>query len=388
MSVDLKRSLKPNLVLVNKRKEAGWDSRKRAARELHRMGREEGIKETPTVEAIEKAMYRHETGRVAVTDLIYRRLYCLAYGATPHDLFGELNHRESDRPRFSLRSHKFVPAFVGTSGVQRLRERRGLQPAQGQWSDCDTGPVDHPEGQCDLYVWPCGVAVFHLVEDVELGSIAALAAWRRVSYSDNSAWAAEELTSDAGSFDTDSVYVLSAHWVTQPAWSGDALDAALRILVTPGVLLHRERPIDDNHLAHAEMIEQSLLAENYNHAGIEPFGLRGISAAYAAWAGVVYHPLAPERSLTEAELVACELAVQSAWSYADAINREVERGEDPNVTPEYGWRYLRAIRSRLATSRAHEISQHQMMRKAILSTSDLLPKLEQAIESLREADRG
>jgi hypothetical protein len=181
---------------------------------------------------------------------------------------------------------------------------------------------------------------------------------------------------------------VSAHWLTQPAWSGDVLDAALRILVTPSVLLHRDRPIDDSHLAHAELIEQSLLSENYNHSGIESFGLRGISAAYAAWAGVVYHPLAPERSLSERELVACELAIQSAWVYTDGINREVERGRDPEVPAEYGWRYLRAIRSRLATSRAHEISQHQMMRKAILSTSDVLPKLEQAMESLREANRG
>ncbi|RZU48855.1 hypothetical protein EV385_0584 [Krasilnikovia cinnamomea] len=389
MSIDVRHSLKPNLVLVNQRQAAGWDSRKRAARELHRLGCEHGIKDTPTVPAIEKAMYRHETGRVAVTDPIYRRLYCLAYRSTPHDLFGEVSHHDdSDRPRFSLRSHKFVPAYIGPTGAAHLREQRRLEPAAGQWSDCDSGSVEHPEGQCELFVWPCGVAIFHLIEDVELGSLAAFAAWRRVSYSGNSAWAAEELATDVGPVDAESIYVFGAHWLTAPAWSAGTLDAALRILSTPAVLLHRDRPIDDSHLAHAELIEQSLLAEDYDHAGIESFGLRGISAAYASWSGVVYHPLAPERSLTESELVACELATQSAWAYTDAINRQTEQGRDPSVADEYGWRYLRGIRSRLTTSRALETGQHQMMRKAILRTSDLLPKLEHAIESLRDTDRG
>mgnify|MGYP000052648314 CR=1 FL=1 len=86
MSTEVPRQFKPNLVLVNRRKAVGWESRKRAARELHRVGQQNGIRETPTVEAIEKAMYRHETGRVSVTDPIYRQLY-------PPPVCGELGHR-------------------------------------------------------------------------------------------------------------------------------------------------------------------------------------------------------------------------------------------------------------------------------------------------------
>lgn len=388
MSTEVPRQFKPNLVLVNRRKAAGWESRKRAARELHRVGQQRGIRETPTVEAIEKAMYRHETGRVAVTDPIYRQLYCLAYDAKPHDLFGELTSGAEDRPHFSARSHKFVTAFVGADGAARLQESAGCVLAGGQWHTCYSAPVEHPEGDCTLYVWPCGSAIFHLVEHVQLSTIAALAAWRMVSYGDNIKWAVDYLAPVAPVEDESAVYVLGAHWVVEPAWSAELLETALKIMSTPKVLLHRNRAMDDEHLAHAELVEQSLLSEAYDHGGIESFGVRGISAGYASWSGVVYHPISAERSLTEAELIACELAVQSMWAYSDAIARQVEQGRDPQVPPEHGWRYLRGVRSRLTVSRLREAGQHQAMRRAILRTCDLMPALDQAIETLRDTDRG
>ncbi|MBY8872870.1 hypothetical protein K7640_13595 [Micromonospora sp. PLK6-60] len=388
MSNEVPRQFKPNLVLVNRRKAVGWESRKRAARELHRVGQQRGIRETPTVEAIEKAMYRHETGRVAVTDPIYRQLYCLAYDAKPHDLFGELTGSAEDRPHFTARSHKFVTAFVGAEGTARLRESAGCTPAVGQWHTCYSTPVEHPEGDCTLYVWPCGSAIFHLVEHVQLSTIAALAAWREVSYGDNIKWAIDYLAPIAPAEDESAVYVLGAQWVVESAWPAELLETALRIMSTPKVLLHRGRAMDDEHLAHAELIEQSLLSETYDHVGIESFGVRGISAGYASWSGLVYHPISAERSLTEAELIACELAIQSMWAYSDAIARQVEQGRDPQVPPEHGWRYLRGVRSRLTVSRLRETGQHQAMRRAILRTCDLMPALDQSIETLRDTERG
>ncbi|MDI5936968.1 MULTISPECIES: hypothetical protein [unclassified Micromonospora] len=388
MSTEVPRQFKPNLVLVNRRKAAGWESRRRAARELHRVGLQRGIRETPTVEAIEKAMYRHETGRVAVTDPIYRQLYCLAYDAKPHDLFGELATGAEDRPHFSVRSHKFVPAFVGAEGAALLRESAGCTPAAEQWYPCHSTPVAHPEGGCTLYVWPCGSVVFHLVEAVEFSTIAALAFWRKVSYGDNIRWATEFVSRFVPDVDESTMYVFGTHWLAEPAWPTDLTETALRIMATPSVLLHRDRVMDDEHLAHAELIEQSLLSDAYDHGGIESFGVRGISSGYASWSGVVYHPVAVDRSLTESELVACGLAIQSMWVYTDAITRQIEQGKDPEVSPGYGWRYLRGVRSRLTTSRPRETGQHQAMRRAVLQTSDLMPALEQAIETLRDTDRG
>ncbi|MEV4417780.1 hypothetical protein [Catellatospora sp. NPDC049609] len=388
MSTEVTRSYKPNLVLVNYRKSVGWESRKRAARELLRVGAQNGLKDTPTVEAIEKAMYRHETGRVAVTDPIYRRLYCLAYGATPHELFGEIESAYvTDGTHFTVRSHKFIPAYVTPGGINLLSKTVEMRICDDQWQHCLTAEVDHPEGECTVYAWPHGSVVFHLVEELKFSTIASLAAWRKVSYDDNRKWAEDFIRVAIASFDASDLYILGAHWVTESAWPAEQLEAALRIMASPAVLLHRDRKIDNEHLAHAELIEQSLIADGYDNADIEPFGVRGISSGFASWSGVVYHPIAPERSLREKELVACELAVQSMWCMTRWVARCIEQGFDPDLPPEFGWRYLRGVRSRLTLSLPRETGQHQTMRRAILRTSDLMPALDQAIETLRDAIR-
>ena len=389
MSAEVPRQYKPNLVLVNRRKAAGWESRKRAARELHRArptarhprdadGRSHRKSDVPPRD---RASSGHRPDLPAALLPGVRREASRPIRRTDQQT-------AEDRPHFSARSHKFVTAFVGAEGAARFSESAGCAPAAGEWHTCYSAPVEHPEGDCTLYVWPCGSAIFHLVEHVQLSTIAALAAWREVSYGDNIKWAIDYLAPIAPVEDESAVYVLGTHWVNEPAWPAELLDTALRIMSTPKVLLHRGRAMDDEHLAHAELVEQSLLSEAYDHVGIESFGVRGISAGYASWSGVVYHPISAERSLTEAELIACELAIQSMWAYSDAIARQVEQGRDPQVPPEHGWRYLRGVRSRLTVSRLRETGQHQAMRRAILRTCDLMPALDQAIETLRDTDRG
>jgi hypothetical protein len=118
------------------------------------------------------------------------------------------------------------------------------------------------------------------------------------------------------------------------------------------------------------------------------FGVRGISIGYASWSGVVYYPIAEQRCLTEGELVAAELATQALWTYCAYINGEVEHGRDPAVPAGYGWRFLRATRSRLVNPRPQETGQHRSMRAAILETSGITNHLSQAIETLREIEEG
>lgn len=48
-------------------------------------------------------------------------------------------------------------------------------------------------GRTTLTSWPFGVALFHLIEDLVLESIAELAVWRRVSYERNMRQALEDL---------------------------------------------------------------------------------------------------------------------------------------------------------------------------------------------------
>jgi hypothetical protein len=126
------------------------------------------------------------------------------------------------------------------------------------------------------------------------------------------------------------------------------------------------------------------LLDGFEHAEMMPYGFKGISLGYASWSGVVYYPAAPRRALAESEIVNVELAVQSIWAYCEFINSQVEEGVDPQVPHEYGWRFLRGVRSRLTNARPQETEYHKCMRTAILETSGILDRLSEAIEILRE----
>jgi hypothetical protein len=290
--------------------------------------------------------------------------------------------------RLGLRSHKFIAAFVGPQAAAQLSTRDGAEPAGP--AEGMTGhalPTDHPTGQCRLYVWPFGAVVFHLVEDLDLLNIASLALWRYQSYEENLAWATERLQQLTGDTSAAASYVLSLYWLHTTAWTGPALDTALRIICAPRVLIDRD--IRDIQACQdtAEQAERILLAEGFENDGMRPFGLKGVSAGYASWSGVVYHPFDPARALAEAEIVSFELVTQALWAYCGWINGQIENGREPAVEDRFGWRFLRGARSRLSNPRPQETGQHRSMRDAIAETSGLLGHLDQAIDVLREGHR-
>lgn len=366
----------PNDVLRDLRSSRGW-GRPRLARELHNycVSREWPSPGQPN---IEKQIYRLETGRIRSPDEFYARLYCQFFGRTPHELFGQLDPGDVDRAAtYSIRSHKFVPAYIGADAAKRLVASASCEEPDEQWTNCTrVKSPTHPT----LYVWPCGVAIFHIVDDLNPSGIAEVAVWRRESYPVNIEQAAADLAS-YGCPTLSEPYVLSAYWVDQVPLDSARHNCALRMLAIPRVLTSRDTPSDEfeSERHRAAAVEQALLREGFDHPEIVDFGVRGISSAYASWSGVVYHPTAPARALTEHELVACELAVQAAWSYSDYLRDEVESDRDPVVSPSCGWRYLRGVKSRLTTERPQETSQHRAMREAIVNTSGLARRLDQAL---------
>jgi hypothetical protein len=373
----------PNAVLLELRKSQGW-GRPRLARELHKFCLAKKWS-SPGEVNIAKQIYRLETGRVKLPDDFYARLYCQFYQKSSDELFGCMRQIASAvPPTYELRSHKFIPLYVGAEAVETLKAVCNMTAAPGQWFECFSVPVPTNGDSCHLYVWPFGVAMYHLVEDLTSGSIAEVAVWRHVSYIDNMAWAEEQINRLAGCGARNEIYVLGAYWVNSVAREGVRTDTAIRILCIPEVLIERT---DDRHTpskARAELVEQALLRDGFDHTDIEDFGIQGISTALASWSGVVYRPLAPYRALTEQDLVRCELAVQSAWSYCSYIRSEVEQGRDPVVPAAYGWRFMRGLRSRLTTERPQETPQQRSMREAIVKTSGLAGHLTQALEVLRE----
>ncbi|GAA2308742.1 hypothetical protein GCM10010149_68580 [Nonomuraea roseoviolacea subsp. roseoviolacea] len=94
------------------------------------------------------------------------------------------------------------------------------------------------------------------------------------------------------------------------------------------------------------------------------------------------HAVSPRKSWSRASW-----RTQATWAYCEWINGQVEQRHDPAIADGYGWRFLRAARSRLTNPRPRETAQHRSMRDAIVETSGLAGHLDQAIEALREAGR-
>lgn len=374
----------PNRVLLALRASRTW-GRPRLARELHNFCRTRGWS-SPGESNIEKQIYRLETGRVRRPDEFYATLIADFFQRSPIELFGPSESNSASSGAYRIRSHKFVPLYVGADAVAGLRRRSVTAEAEDEWLTCErVEELDLADGRA--LCWPFGVVMFHVVEDLEPESIATVAVWRRLTYDENLQSAVRAVT-DLGIDVLGDPYVLSAYWVDDTPLDGAQHSTALRLLCVPRVLVSRhEEGTPEEKLARACVVEQAFLRDGFDHPDICDFGVRAIATAYASWSGVVYSPLSPEQCLAEHELVACELSVQAAWAYADYIRSVVEAGADPEVPPEYSWRYLGGIRSRLTTERPQETSQHRAMREAIVNTSGLARRLDQAIDTLRDCDR-
>lgn len=263
-----------------------------------------------------------------------------------------------------------------------------MTPDDRAWTHPWHGVVVAPSSACtcELYVWPHGVVIFHVVDERSFPSLAALALWREQTYAERLSWATSRLQQVVAG--ARAAYVLSLYWLLTSPWSGRDYQTAMRIMCMPRVLLPRAEPTGTS-VKHAEarLAEDALLATGWDHPGIRSFGVSGTSSGYASWSGVVYHAKAPSRALAEDELVAYELALQSVWAYCAHLGDEIERGHDPSVPEDWGWRYLRGARCRLANPRPQESGQHRSMREAILETSGLTRQLDQAIDTLREGVR-
>ncbi|TQF01943.1 hypothetical protein E6W39_06245 [Kitasatospora acidiphila] len=279
-------------------------------------------------------------------------------------------------------SHKFIPVYIGEDLARHLRGSTAGAPEA--WLERSSAQVNHPDGDCTLHLFACGVAVFHLVQRREPSSLTDLALWRYRTYAADLPWARTAL---AGALDIPAAqapnpeYVLSLYWLASSPWAGDQLDTATRLLSTPSVLVNRTsatpQPLDAS-------VEDSLLAKGFEHPDLVSFGIRGVSTGYAGWSGVAYAAQDAERSLTLDELIACELDVQALWAFCRQIQQLVEDGRDPTISEGYGWRFLRAAYSRLTTARAQETAQHVLMREAVVNTSGLAARMRAAQDALRD----
>lgn len=329
-----------------------------------------------THSSVKRHIIRIEKGQIPTPGKLWRELISEDTGLNQIELFGNLTVEEPDLDAFTLISHKFVPTFIGADAVAQMAERCQMTPADDDLA-CHHETVHYPGAEtAKLYTYPFGVTLYHIVERVSFPTVAALARWREKSYNDALDWASKDLSDRGCSVDT-AGYVLSAYCLTESIWSGDDLPTAMRLISMPEVIFGSS--------GNAEAVEQSLLRQDFTHPDIVEYGVMGVSIGCASWSSVSYFPLMPEQALCPDALVTVELQTQAVWCYCREILDQVEAQRDPVVRDEYGWRYLRAIKSRAMSPGSQEPTQQFTMKRAVYNTSRVGEQLDAAIEFLRDA---
>lgn len=346
------------------------------------------------LDSVTRHIKRIEAGDVRDPSRVYKSLLCAVLKKTESVLFGtvtlQTQHddlRNSAQTRnFRLRNHKLIPAFIGPDSAEHAINNLGMR-AETDPTHCYHCTLSHTRNEvaCDLWIWPFGVALFHLVEEVELSDLANFAVWHRRVYDEQIEWTNKTIESLLAS-DASAQYAMPINWIIQSIWAKPELDTALRILTTPRILLQRTTHTESSDLAHAELVERVFFQGGLDQLDVSEFGIDETSVGIASWSGVVYFPIAPHRALSESEILTYERTVQAAWSYCDWIRSQVEIGKDPDVRPQYGRRLLRALRSIITNPRPEESSQVYPLRIAILATSGITEHLNQAAAAITEPE--
>ncbi|TQE33187.1 XRE family transcriptional regulator [Streptomyces ipomoeae] len=284
-------------------------------------------------------------------------------------------------------SHKFVPVYLGKDVHSLFSTAAPCELGPGSLEHRAL-PAEHPDAEAEsrLHLYACGVAIYHLVQRRRVDRLGDLAEWRYRSYESDLVWAREqlrELFPGSAQAAAGPGYVLSAYLLEESPWRDAALEAALQMLATPSVVVDRQHPDGPTRLG--DDVERMLLSEGVEHADVVDFGSRAVAMGRVGWSGVAYHPLSADRALPMGAIVALELDVQTLWALSTYVLDEIEAGRDPVMPDEYGWRFLRGAYSRLTAARPQETAQHQLMREAILATSQLPDRLRAAQDALRES---
>lgn len=289
----------------------------------------------------------------------------------------------------SVVSHKFIPVYIGDAVSLISGDPCQDGPAK---LGHRAAPALHPDSEStsQLHLYDCGVAIFHLVQRRKVETLGDLAVWRYRSYLTDLGWAdgriRELLAAVAGQRGESKppTYVLSAYLLEDSPWQGTNLETAMQLLTTPSVLVDRQRPEETVRLG--DDVERALFSDGFEHSDVVDFSSQAIALGLAGWSGVAYHPLSPERALPMENIVALELDVQALWCLSSYVLDEIEEGRDPIMPKQFGWRFLRGALTRLTAARPQETAQHQLMREAVLTTSQLPDRLRTAQEVLRDAD--
>jgi hypothetical protein len=383
-------ALTPNRAFIAARREKGYGRGALAARVREWSRSEDPDHEPPSLESVIKCIARVERGEVRSPGDFYASAFAAVLGVPAPELFG------TDQPPapakagrgIAVTSHQFVPVFVGAEAVRRLSTDGRYTPTDLDWATTWTSDIGYSEGTARAYLLEWGVLVLHVSQRLMLPSIAALATWRKRSHTrvlGQNALAGHLAQALGENDNAMPEYVLSAFWIDGSTWDQRALTSAAHLICVPSVLLDRRLDEEDDLLARAEVAERAHLRFGFRHPEVVEFGVPGVAVGCASWSGVVYIPMAPSRALQPEEFISFEVVVQGLWCYSAHVLAAAD-GVERAVPARYGWRFLRNCRSRLTTATPTETGQVRTMRDAVLRTSRLIERLDQAQAILRDPD--
>ena len=278
------------------------------------------------------------------------------------------------------RSHKLVVSAVDPATALTLASRLSAVSAKCDVMHRWTAEAAHPDGDCRVHIWEHGVVVHHVTQERAWPTLTDLALWRYATYPQDREWAGQHISATTQQSTGPADYVLSLYWVNEASWSGTRLDAAIKLVAAPRILVGHpaDGRADYGH-------EKRLLAQGVHLQELADFGVPGASIGWASWSGVVYPPLNETLAIAEDELIDLELQVQALWAYCSRLSSHVQAGYPAPVDPDHGWRWLRAAQLRLTGARPTETGPHRAMRQAVLATSGVSGLLEEAIGLLKES---
>ena len=193
-------------------------------------------------------------------------------------------------------------------------------------------------GSCNLYLWPFGVALFHLVEDLTLDCVAQLAVWRRVRpASQNMYWAHDQLRALTGREVDRQPYVTESLLGRRARMAGPRPpDRAAAPCAFAACWSSGQDDIDESCLRARRTCRTSVApGQVLRPPRTRRLRNEGHLMGYASWSGVVYYPIARDRALHENELITCELSpsasrIRPYCDYLQPTSRTRRRPNSPH----------------------------------------------------------
>jgi len=279
----------------------------------------------------------------------------------------------TDSENIEIDGHLFFPAVVEFPSRQTRAEMsmEDLLIAEQFRSEIDSNHLIH--------LFPFGVAVIYEKHGISVNNLTEAAEWRRDQISRRRKAARDHLSTIGEEIRivSQEPYCLTClHLKTAPWSDWGRLNRAVQVLSCPSILLESgDTPrADFKATPHHEQI---IMNQQSDIRGSFPFGFEDRHIGWASWSGVSIH-FRDNWELNIDNVVRFEVLLQAIWTLADHVD---QTGAAPSAL---SIDFFRRIKRRLRSIGSTEHTSERHMKEALIRTSRILDKIDNAIEALTE----